>query len=182
MGKKRGRGEKIMKKFFFSYHPSPMTYDLFFILFFFAFAVTASPTLLFAGDQEWQKMGVSDNGKFVLYIDLDKLKNINEKTILATIKRELSAEGQEDYKKWYYKEKERAEKEAGSNVQDPETFLNVLIKSETHEALYTFDCAGGKDYSIQSLRSGAGNFVVHYDLKPGSTEEKIRDLVCKKER
>lgn len=134
---------------------------------------------VYADDGEWLRLGVSDDGNFILHIDQKSVKKASDREVFVRVKRELSEEGQNKYRQWFYEEKKRAEKEVGSTIDgDPEELLKLLIKSETHEAFYFFDCEG-EEYRVQELRQySAIKLVRVHTIQKGSTEEKIKSILC----
>jgi hypothetical protein len=132
-----------------------------------------------ADEGEWQHMGISDNGMFVLSVDQKSVKKIGDVEAYIKVKRELSEEGQKIFKKKFYEEKIRAEKEAGEKMDgDPEELLRLLSKNETAETLYLYECKE-ETYRVQTLQQYSSlNVVRVYTVQKGSTEEKIKKIIC----
>lgn len=142
------------------------------------FLLVMSAGHLFAVEDAWQKMGLSGNRKFILYLNTDSIKKVAQE-IFVTVKRELSAEEQEVYKKQQYIEKERAEKEAGTKIEDFEELLKAMINSQTHMMIYGFNC----DKNAYTTQSPGGSLTIirNFEINKGSAEEAIKAVLCKKE-
>ena len=96
------------------------------------------------------------------------------------LKKELSEEGIEQFKKDFYTSLKEAEDKAGEKMQgSPEALLNVLIKRQSREYTVEIDCVGN-EIRVPPEKMAAFNFVIVDEIEPGTAPENIRNEVCKK--
>lgn len=140
--------------------------------------VSLFPFISLAEEDSWKLMGETDRGKTLFYIDTKNISQVSDSIVRFTGKEELSPEGLKERKKAFDKEVERAEKESGAKVEDPDLLFKMLIKSEIQMHTYEIDC---KANEIKRLPSGKSfiKLVILDPIKPGSTEEKIKNELCK---
>jgi hypothetical protein len=151
-------------------------------VFLFFLAVTFVLFLKDAGSEEnkWKLMGKSKDKNFLQYYAPSSVNYIKPTYVSLTLKKELSEEGIEQFKKDFYASLKEAEDKAGEKLQgSPEALLNILIKRQTKEYEVEIDCASNK---IQVLpeRMAKFNFVIVDEIEPGTATENIRNEVCRK--
>jgi len=151
-------------------------------VFLFFLAVAFALFLKDAGSEEnkWKYMGRTNDNKFLVYYAPSSVNYIAATYVRMTLKKELSEEGVEQFKKNFYASLKEAEEKAGEKMQGPpEPLLNILIKRQTKEYEVEIDCAGNKIRWLPE-KVAAFNFVIVDDIEPGTAAENIRNEVCRK--
>ena len=151
-------------------------------VFLFFLAVAFVPFLKDAGSEEnkWKLMGRTKDKNFLVYYAPSSVNYITATDVGLTLKKELSEEGIEQFKKDFSASLKEAEDKAGEKLQgSPEALLNILIKRQTKEYTVEIDCASNK---IQVLpeKMAIFNFVIVDEIEPGTATENIRNEVFRK--
>ena len=136
-----------------------------------------------AGSEEnkWKLMGRTKDKNFLVYYAPSSLNYITATDVVGlTLKRELSEEGIEQFKRNFYSLLKESEDKAGEKLQDsPEPLLNILIKRQTKEYEVEIDCASNK-IRVLPGKMAAFNFVIVDEIEPGTATENIKNEVCPK--
>jgi len=151
-------------------------------LFLFFLAVAFALFLKDAGSEEnkWKLMGRTKDKNFLVYYAPSSVNYITETYVRLTLKKELSEEGIERFKKDFSASLKEAEDKAGEKLQDsPEPLFNILIKRQTKEYTVEIDCVGN-EIRVPPEKIAAFNFVIVDEIEPGTAAENIRNEVCKK--
>jgi hypothetical protein len=151
-------------------------------LFLFFLAVSFVLFLKDAGSEEnkWKLMGRTKDKNFLVYYAPSSVKYITETYVRLTLKKELSEEGVEQFKKDFYASLKEAEDKAGEKMQgSPEPLLNILIKRQTREYTVEIDCVRN-EIRVLPEKMAAFNFVIVDEIELGTATENIRNEVCKK--
>jgi len=135
-----------------------------------------------AGSEEnrWKLMGKTKDKNFLEYYAPSSVNYIKPTLVSLTLKKELSEEGIDQFKKDFNASLKEAEDKAGEKLQGPpEPLLNILIKRQTKEYRVEIDCAGNKIHVLPE-KMEKFNFVFFYEIEPGTATENIRNEVCRK--
>ena len=123
-----------------------------------------------AEKREWRLMGKTDNGKFLLYIDTKSISYESGNIFKIRAKKELTREA-------FNEAVERAEKESGAKVEDPDDLFKIIVKSEIREYEYQIDCEKNELKNIP-LKTSAVNIITVFPILPNSAEENIKKEFC----
>ena len=151
-------------------------------VFLFFLAVTFVLFLKDAGSEEnkWKLMGKTKDKIFLEYYAPSSVNYIKPTYVSLTLKKELSEEGIEQFKKDFYASLKEAEDKAGEKLQgSPEPLLNILIKRQTKEYTVEIDCESN-EMQVLPEKMAAFNFVIVDKIEPGTAAENIRNEVCRK--
>ena len=131
-------------------------------------------------ENKWKLMGRTKDKNFLVYYAPSSVNYITETYVRLTLKKELSEEGIEQFKKDFYASLKEAEDKAGEKLQgSPEALLNILIKRQKKEYTVEIDCVGN-EIRVPPEKMSAFNFVIVDEIEPGTAAENIRNEVCKK--
>lgn len=140
----------------------------------------AAPALFAASDapaakEQWQRIGATDKGSHVLYIDVSTKSHIPDGTVAARARKELSQEA-------FDAMVAKAEKESGSKVEDPEELYAILRKSGAQYFHVTADCVKNKYRMMEEKTNSRIRLVLEDTPKPGSAEYDMVRLLCDKDQ
>jgi len=130
----------------------------------------------FAGDISWQVIGKSSDKKAIMSIDPQSIAVTHPDVVHVLVKKELSEEMIAALKEGFDESVQKAGKETGTKVDDPEEVFRIYIKNEKQPRTiyYIFSC---KD-NTYSTRTG-GNITFVYPVPAAGAEKDIKEIVCK---
>lgn len=158
-----------------SYHMSRSALFVIALVLFFSLVPSKSN----ADENEWKLMGKTANKKLLLYVDMKSVTYISEDIVRFKVRKEYSEEGLQERKESYKEQIKKAEEESGTKIDEPDKLFEMIIKSEKIEQLYDIDCKNNEVKRHPPTRS-AINIVVVDPIAPGSTEDHIKNELCRK--
>ncbi|MBF0559535.1 MAG: hypothetical protein HQL08_12240 [Nitrospirae bacterium] len=132
-------------------------------------------------ENKWKFAGKTKDKSYLVYYDTASVDYIRKDYVSLRLKKELSEEGIERFKKNFYASVKEAEDKAGEKVSGPVgPILKALLERETKEYLVEIDCATN-EIRVPPSKMGQMNFVIVDDIESGTTAEYIRNDVCPKQ-
>ncbi len=173
-GELKGGNETIKEAVYMSFKKS----TIYALMLCFAFTFVMFSKGAGCEETHWKFMGKTKDKNFLIYYDTASVKYIRKDYVSLNIKKERSKEGIEQFKKDFYSSVKEAEDTADSKIKGPvEPLLKALLERETKEYMVYVDCAENK-IRVPPAERRTFNFVIAYDIDPGTPAERIRNEVC----
>src|SRR5208337_2064016 len=100
--------------------------EIYFLLFILFFAFVLFSKDAGAAENQWKLMGKTKDKKFLVYYDTASVNYLRKDYVSLRLKKELSEEGIEQFKKNFYASVKEAEDKAGNKVSGP---LEPILKA-----------------------------------------------------
>lgn len=130
-----------------------------------------------AAEDSWLYMGKTDDDKSLLYMDSKNMVYLNDNLVRVRIKKELTIKGVEEYRKEFDESVKRAEKEAGTPVQDKDALFKSLANSNVKFFVYEVNCI---ENIITIIPAGPSPISFYFAIKPNSADENLKKTACGK--
>lgn len=149
-------------------------------IFFLAFTFVVFSKDVRSEENKWKFAGKTKDKNFLVYYDTASVKYLRKDYVSLRLKKELSAEGIEQFKENFYSSVKEAEDKSGEKVSGPVgPILKALLERETKEYPVEIDCVKN-EIRVPPSKMQQMNFVIVDDIEPGTTAEHIRNDVCPK--
>lgn len=130
-----------------------------------------------AAEDKWEYMGRTDSGNFLLYMDNQGVSYMPEDVIRLRVKKELSKEGVELLRK-SFEESVKTVRESGVKTEDLEDLFKASVKGQTREFTVDIFCNKNEIWTHPPAAYSI-NFITSDPILPGTTEEKLKNRLCK---